>query len=496
MKKLGLNPYLPYWENVPDGEPHVFGDRVYVYGSHDKQNGDTYCELDYVCWSAPIDNLGDWQYEGIIYRREQDPINGAPYDKELPDYEKVVEPEGNLHSMFAPDAAKGPDGRYYLYYSLDFTNVISVAVCDSPAGRYEFYAYVTREDGTIPNIGRWFDPAILSEKEGNYLYVGTSPAVRFPGMEDTEIPGAMMVRLADDMHTIISEPVCVAKGYDTAKGTDYEEHPFFEGSSIRKFGDWYYFVYCSQQMHELCYGMSRKPEGPFAYKGVLVSNADIGYKGNKLAQNYCGNIHGGMVEINGRHYIFWHRHTHGIPFSRQACADRLTILPDGTIPQTEITSCGLNNGPLPAKGEYEAYIACNLMEKDREKVGFVPGSSGSPGDEKPVPTETMPYITEEENEAYEHSCKPYIHNLREGAVAGFKYLEFDGTENEISLELRGKAKVQVLIDSPDGEVVAEVESNSEKWEINFSPFKKTVGNHALFVKCTEGSIDFAKFVIR
>ena len=48
MKKLGLNPYLPYWENVPDGEPHVFGDRVYVYGSHDKQNGDTYCELDYV----------------------------------------------------------------------------------------------------------------------------------------------------------------------------------------------------------------------------------------------------------------------------------------------------------------------------------------------------------------------------------------------------------------------------------------------------------------
>ena len=61
MKKLGLNPYLPYWENVPDGEPHVFGDRVYVYGSHDKQNGATYCELDYVCWSAPIDNLGDWK---------------------------------------------------------------------------------------------------------------------------------------------------------------------------------------------------------------------------------------------------------------------------------------------------------------------------------------------------------------------------------------------------------------------------------------------------
>ena len=27
-----FNPYLPSWEYVPDGEPHVFGDRVYVYG--------------------------------------------------------------------------------------------------------------------------------------------------------------------------------------------------------------------------------------------------------------------------------------------------------------------------------------------------------------------------------------------------------------------------------------------------------------------------------
>ncbi len=30
------NPYLPGWEYIPDGEPHVFGDRVYIYGAHDK----------------------------------------------------------------------------------------------------------------------------------------------------------------------------------------------------------------------------------------------------------------------------------------------------------------------------------------------------------------------------------------------------------------------------------------------------------------------------
>ena len=26
-----FNPYLPEWEYIPDGEPYVIGDRVYVY---------------------------------------------------------------------------------------------------------------------------------------------------------------------------------------------------------------------------------------------------------------------------------------------------------------------------------------------------------------------------------------------------------------------------------------------------------------------------------
>ena len=48
MKKQAFNPYLPSYEYVPDGEPHVFGDRLYIYGSHDKFNGKRFCENDYV----------------------------------------------------------------------------------------------------------------------------------------------------------------------------------------------------------------------------------------------------------------------------------------------------------------------------------------------------------------------------------------------------------------------------------------------------------------
>ena len=35
MAHIATNPYLPGWEYIPDGEPHVFGDRVYVLGSND-----------------------------------------------------------------------------------------------------------------------------------------------------------------------------------------------------------------------------------------------------------------------------------------------------------------------------------------------------------------------------------------------------------------------------------------------------------------------------
>ena len=493
MKKLAFNPYLPHWEFIPDGEPRVFGDRVYVYGSHDVRNGKTFCQDDYVVWSAPVDDLGNWRYEGISYRKMQDPLNGAPYHGKLPNIDMHMGTLENPHLLYAPDVTQGPDGRYYLYYSLDFTNVISVAVSDSPAGPFEFLDFVRTAEGEIPDVGRWFDPAIHSEESGNYLYYGFAPQFRFPGMEGKIFPGGMMVKLADDMHTVISEPVCVANGVDTAKGTPYEEHPFFEASSIRKIGDWYYFVYSSLQGNELCYGMAKTPEGPFEFKGVIVSNGDLGYQGNTQRVAYTGNNHGGLVQIGDDVYIFGHRQTHGTSFSRQGTAEKVTILPDGTIPQVEITSCGLNDGPLPAKGTYQSYIACHLTEKDLSRVGDVL----NPGPHLPVIElpESMPYITEETHPDYEKRLKPYIANLQEGAVAGFKYLEFSGEEQTIGLELRGTGSVRVRLDSPDGPAIAQLTHSSEAWEYTGATMPKTTGVHALYVTITDGKLDFASFAM-
>lgn len=72
------------------------------------------------------------------------------------------------------------------------------------------------------------------------------------------------------------------------------------------------------------------------------------------------NNHGSLEFVNGQWYIFYHCQTHSFTYSRQSCAEKVTIGPDGSIAQAERTSCGLNDGPLVTKGTYPAPICCNL----------------------------------------------------------------------------------------------------------------------------------------
>ncbi|MDR2079478.1 MAG: family 43 glycosylhydrolase, partial [Treponema sp.] len=418
--KQAFNPYLPSYEYIPDGEPYVFGDRVYIYGSHDRFNGRGFCLNDYVCWSAPVDDLGNWRYEGVIYRKEQDPINkkGKQY-------------------LYAPDVANGADGRYYLFYALNNSPVISVAVCEAPAGEYRFHGHVHFADGHVWGAKKGevnnFDPGTLFDDDGRmYLYSGFAPKGLFLALMKLRIrrrfDGAYCVELAKDMLTITSEPKLIIPGPGKAKGTGFEEHPFFEASSMRKIAGRCYFIYSSVLSHELCYAVSDKPDGGFVFGGTIVSNCDIGFKGNTEPLNYYGNTHGSIVEINGQWYVFYHRQTNRSQFSRQACAERIEILPDGSIPQVEMTSCGLNNGPLAGTGEYEARIACNLADKKGARLFWYPGRKGG----------VHPYFTQS-GEDRENSGDQYIANMRDGAWAGFKYFHFQDERN-ITVTVRGDAR--------------------------------------------------------
>ena len=45
MKKNYGNPILPLTKYIPDGEPHLFNERIYLYGSHDRAGRTSYCDL-------------------------------------------------------------------------------------------------------------------------------------------------------------------------------------------------------------------------------------------------------------------------------------------------------------------------------------------------------------------------------------------------------------------------------------------------------------------
>ena len=421
-KRQIFNPYLPLSEYVPDGEPHVFDGRVYIYGSHDEAGGTAYCTGNYVTWSAPVDNLKDWKYEGEIYRRTQDPSNAE--DK---------------MQLWAPDVAKGPDGRYYIYYCFSFYPEIGIGVSDSPAGPFEFYGHVKYPEGV--NNGKVlseylpFDPGVLVDDDNRvYLYYGFAPAETNPDYPIIPSPGSMVVELEADMMTVKEGPkMCVPGGAHSA-GTGFEGHAFYEASSMRKYGDTYYFVYSSELSHELCYATSKYPDKEFTFGGTIVSNGDVGYKGRQKAVNMTGNNHGSIELLNGEWYIFYHRQTHGTEASRQGCAEKLAMLPDGSIPQVEITSCGLNGGPLKGEGTYSAAIACHLTGKAEADI-IIFGQ-----DRK----EKLPYIFEEELELH------YIANVTDGTVFGFKYFEFDGLA-KLQISLRGEAdgKLAVYCENPD-----------------------------------------------
>lgn len=477
MKQI-FNPFLPSYEYIPDGEPHVFGDRVYLFGSHDRAHGTAFCQNDYVCWSAPAGDLKSWRYEGVIYKKEQDPLN----------------PRGE-HTLFAPDVCRGSDGRYYLFYALDFLSVISVAVCDTPAGRYKFYGHVHFKDGHLLSSRAGepyaFDPAVYAEGGRAYLYIGYCP---YPPRHLMQVPKsythAWVYELEPDMLTLKGGGTPIAPSFSNSAGTGFEGHEFFEASSMRKAEGRYYFIWSSYYGHELCYATSSSPAGPFTFGGTIISNGDIGMNDitdENDCNGYIGNNHGSIEKIGGKWYVFYHRHTNGTSFSRQACAERIEILPDGRIPQVEMTSCGLNGGPLFARGVYPAYIACNLRSAAGTKRGDIPHCG------------EHPYFYQD-GEDGEEEAGLHIANLKDGANCTFKYFSAEGAcaaegvPHKITVTVRGDARGKLII-SDGKNTLASVDIAPSKGLRAFSAeFACPCGAFALkFTFRGSGALDFFGF---
>lgn len=93
-----------------------------------------------------------------------------------------------------------------------------------------------------------------------------------------------------------------------------------------------------------------------------------------------------------------------------------------------MTSCGPNNGPLKGKGEYPAYLACNLFCKEESVYTDFTGSWMN---------NQFPKITQDGKDGDEEIG--YIANMKDSATAGFKYFDCKGIR-KVKIKTRGYAR--------------------------------------------------------
>lgn len=412
------NPFLPLWEYIPDGEPRVFGDRVYIYGSHDRPGSTEFCDYKLKVWSAPVDDLNNWTCHGHIFHTKDDRDHKSDTDWT----------DNNL--LFAPDVVE-KDGKYYLYAYIMGTKGC-VAVSDKPEGPFTLisrYKYNENEGSDLFKGGWFIDPGTLVDDDGRvYVFCG------FQGSFGAEIN-------PDNMYEVIDGSF---RDNVIPKET---ESGFFEACSPRKIGDTYYMVYSPAKGSRLAYATSKTPMGPYEFRGNIVDN-EIDYPG--------GNDHGSICCINGQWYIFYHKMTNGTIMSRRACVEKIEILPDGTIPQVEMTSLGFEDSLLPYRIT-PAEIACVLK-------------GGCLITELDIFTRT-------------------VTNITEGCIIGYKYFDFGEDYSTKTMKLAAEtigrgcdSQVHILIDSyENGEEIGVLSVGRSGGTIT-AVVKNVTGRHALYFK--------------
>ena len=119
-----------------------------------------------------------------------------------------------------------------------------------------------------------------------------------------------------------------------------------------------------------------------------------------------------------------------------------------------MTSCGLNGGPLVGKGEYPAYLACNLFCKHE---AMYTGTEGLWMDAR------FPKITQDGRDGDEELG--YIQNMRESATAGFKYFDCKGIK-KVSIKVRGYCSGEFEVKTAwDGEALGSIPVRfSNQWK--------------------------------
>lgn len=429
VHNLGANPYLPLWEHVPDGEPHVFEDpdrpgkyRAYIIGSHDVRFG-SYCGPDIRMWSAPIDDLNSWRDEGPIFTFQA--ANGSWDVMYAPDMAEVIEKD-----------EKGKDRKVYYLYPHSRGPRREAMVCKGyrPDGPF---TPINLDENQAAAAGSCigFDPSIYIEKIEDkndpdyakgfraYAYWGfqhstygqldqnTMYSVREPkeqNLIDPFLPvgnGQQRGRMGAQQASNAAAPK-----YAIAEGQNPSDFNFFEASSIRKVGNKYVMIFSGHSGTEyglgstnsaLRYCYADAPSGPWYSGGVAVDSRGVTLNEDGtglITTNYAHNTHGSLQQIGDQWYIFYHRPPRGFGNARQSmvapvkiqwdekpCSEGGKVVLSGLDVSTgkvwdakasngdhytgaEVTSEGFNVYGLVPYGYYSAGYACFFYNPNGRQI--------------------------------------------------------------------------------------------------------------------------------
>ena len=303
-----------------DPSAHVFGDTLWVYPSHDKDDAASFSMEDYHAYSTT--DMLTWQDHGVIFN----PLRQTTWAKS---------------AAWAPDCVCR-DGKYYLYYPTDKRH-IGVAVGYSPCG--PFHDPLGRPLLSIDSPGvvcdrDFIDPAVFIDDDGQaYLFVGQNTVC--------------CVKLNDDMVSYDGE-VHIVEGVKD----------FFEAVWVHKRGGIYYMSYSDGPFrgHEpqIAYCTATSPMGPYTYRGVILDPVN------------SGTNHHSIVNYRGQDYLFYHTADisrrlapgYHCGVRRSVCVDSLFYNADGTIRKVRPT---LNEDKLRLEGI-----------DDRRKAALIAGSVRRP----------------------------------------------------------------------------------------------------------------------
>ncbi len=313
------NPLVPD-ATYADPEPRVGADgKLYIYGSHDV-GPQQWCSNDYHFVSSS--DLARWDDPGVSFAMKQ-------------------MPPGSGTLLFACDCGFRA-GKYYLYVSTD-NGTLAVATADGPTGPFS----AARKVGGLPDRPG-IDPAVFIDDDGQaYLYWGQFDRVR-------------AAKLTPDMTAV--DPATIVQPLTRAG-----DH-FHEGSAVTRRGDTYYYVFADESRGKrptcLGYATAKSPLGPYTYRGVIIDNrgCDPG----------DWNDHGRIVQFHGQWYVFHHRSIGNGSRPRQTCAEPITFIADGLIPEVKMTSRGVGP-PLDMSRRTAALTACTLSGH----VRIEPATDGS-----------------------------------------------------------------------------------------------------------------------